>query len=119
MSLIQKIDDCKMTKFPLPSIPDNSAKGLTLEIEKRKVKVILVRKNGILYGYQNRCPHTGVNLEWMPDQFLDSTESLLQCATHGALFNIEDGYCVAGPCSGQSLQSLQISEEGSHFRVAL
>ncbi|MEE8263379.1 MAG: Rieske (2Fe-2S) protein, partial [Gammaproteobacteria bacterium] len=40
---------------------------------------------------------------WVPDQFLDETGNLLQCATHGALFRIEDGFCVAGPCTGASL----------------
>jgi len=31
---------------------------------------------------------------------------MLQCATHGALFLIESGECVVGPCAGQFLQPL-------------
>jgi nitrite reductase/ring-hydroxylating ferredoxin subunit len=44
---------------------------------------------------------------------------MIQCATHGALFLIESGECVAGPCAGQSLQALACREdaEGIWLRV--
>ncbi len=61
-----------------------------------------VRRDGIAYFYINRCPHRGIPLEWQPDKFLDQSASLIQCATHGALFLIESGECVAGPCAGQA-----------------
>lgn len=31
---------------------------------------------------------------------------MIQCATHGALFEIETGHCIAGPCLGQNLQKI-------------
>ena len=68
--------------------------------------LLAVRKDGTLHVYLNRCPHRGIPLEWLPDQFLDSSGSLIQCATHGALFLIENGECVAGPCAGAFLQSI-------------
>ena len=46
-----------------------------------------------------------------PDQFLDPSNSLIQCATHGALFLIENGECVAGPCAGQSLTAIECRED--------
>ncbi|WP_148053418.1 Rieske 2Fe-2S domain-containing protein, partial [Pseudomonas fluorescens] len=58
-----------------------------------------------------RCPHRGVGLEWHHDQFLDPSNSLIQCATHGALFLIEDGECVAGPCVGQALTAINRRED--------
>ncbi len=67
-----------------------------------------MRKGKQVYGYINRCPHTGVNLEWLPDQFLDISGSFIQCATHGALFGIEDGVCVRGPCAGDKLQAIEL-----------
>lgn len=75
------------------------------------MEILLVRKGDAVYGYRNHCPHTGVNLDWMPDQFLDLTESFIQCATHGAMFRIEDGYCLRGPCAGESLQKLYLEIE--------
>ena len=54
--------------------------------------------------------HTAV-FRWRPDQSLDDSGSLLQCATHGALFLIESGECVAGPCAGQTLRQLDAVED--------
>jgi nitrite reductase/ring-hydroxylating ferredoxin subunit len=36
-------------------------------------------------------------------RFLTRENDLILCGGHGALFRIEDGVCVAGPCPGQSL----------------
>jgi len=65
------------------------------------------------------CPHRGVPLEWQPDQFLDPSASLIQCATHGALFLIESGECVAGPCAGQFLTALDSREDEQGIWVQL
>ena len=73
-------------------------------------RIIAIRRDGRVYLYENRCPHRGVPLEWLADRFLDASGSLLQCATHGALFLIETGECVAGPCAGQFLQALAAEE---------
>ena len=69
----------------------------------------MVRKNDEYYAYYNKCPHTGASLEWQENQFLDSENALIQCATHDALFLIDSGKCIAGPCIGDSLQALTIS----------
>ncbi|WP_455203064.1 Rieske (2Fe-2S) protein [Kaarinaea lacus] len=85
-------------------IGNHSAKEFSLA----ELELFVVRKDDQFYAYANHCPHTGVNLNWMPNQFLDIDNRLIQCTTHGALFRIEDGYCLRGPCAGQSLQKLPI-----------
>lgn len=99
--------------------PDELAEGQSRGFEIAEEKLLAVRKDGQLYAYRNRCPHRGIPLEWLPDQFLDASASLIQCATHGALFLIESGECVAGPCAGQSLQELAIREDDQGIWVAL
>jgi len=71
-------------------------------------EIFVVFKNDDYFVYGNSCPHTGSPLDWMPDQFLNLDKTLIQCATHNALFRIEDGYCVSGPCTGQSLQPIPV-----------
>lgn len=71
--------------------------------------VLLARRGDEVYAYLNRCPHTGAPLDWVPGQFLDLQRRYLQCANHAALFRLEDGVCVAGPCAGDRLQSVEIS----------
>ena len=40
---------------------------------EKPFQILIVRWDRKLYGYVNRCPHQGVNLDWERDQFLDST----------------------------------------------
>ncbi len=69
----------------------------------------LVRKGDRIYAYVNRCPHAGQPLNRSPDGFLDASNKLIMCRSHGAMFDIESGLCVEGICSGQWLQSLPVS----------
>lgn len=93
----------------LDELPDPGSRGFEID----GIRLFAVRHGQQIRLYLNRCPHRGVPLEWQPDSFLDSTGQLIQCATHGALFLPETGECIAGPCSGQSLQPLacQVHEQ--------
>ncbi|CAM3710143.1 hypothetical protein CCOS865_00619 [Pseudomonas reidholzensis] len=70
-----------------------------------------VRRHGQVFLYRNRCPHKGIPLNWTEEGFLDDSASLIHCAQHGALFLIESGECVAGPCEGEQLQALGCLED--------
>ncbi|SEM58207.1 Ferredoxin subunit of nitrite reductase or a ring-hydroxylating dioxygenase [Pseudomonas sp. NFIX51] len=104
-------------KFLCPpgDLPEASSRGFNLEGQP----LFAVRRDRQVYVYTNRCPHRGVALEWQPDQFLDPSSSLIQCATHGALFLIENGECVAGPCAGQSLTAIPCREDSQGIWVQL
>lgn len=60
-------------------------------------------------AYQNNCPHTGAPLNWNPHEFLSYDKAFIQCAIHGALFRLEDGLCLHGPCNGRSLLPVGIT----------
>lgn len=93
---------------------DPGSRSAMIETHAGMQGVFVVQKNGQLYAYRNLCPHTGVNLEWVAHQFLTADDAFIQCAMHGALFAIETGLCVHGPCLGQGLQALSVkfSEDG-------
>lgn len=69
---------------------------------------VVVRYGNQFFAYRNYCPHLGIALEYEENQFLDESGTLLKCSTHGALFTLDDGECVAGPCRGQSLSAIKI-----------
>ena len=46
---------------------------------------------------------------FLENQFLDGDQEFIQCSTHGALFVVETGECISGPCLGQSLQKVDIN----------
>lgn len=68
--------------------------------------LVALRRAGRLHVYVNACPHLGLPLEMVPDQFLDADGRYLVCSAHGARFRLEDGRCVSGPCSGEALESV-------------
>jgi nitrite reductase/ring-hydroxylating ferredoxin subunit len=78
----------------------------------------LVRRGEKVYAYRNNCPHTGAPLEWQKHRFLDLTGQMIQCAMHGALFDIETGKCLRGPCVGTSLTSVKIRIESGQIYLA-
>ncbi|MFA1030544.1 Rieske 2Fe-2S protein [Pseudomonas syringae pv. helianthi] len=96
-------------------LPEAQSRGFELG----EHSLFAVRRQGHVFVYKNRCPHRGIALEWQPDQFLDSSTSLIQCATHGALFLIESGECVAGPCAGHSLSAIESREDAEGIWVCL
>ncbi len=81
--------------------------GESLGFLSHRGPVFAVHFDGQIHVYKNECPHLGVNLEFQENQFLDSEGQLIQCSMHGALFEIESGNCLAGPCQGDALTKLE------------
>ena len=46
----------------------------------------VVRFEGKVYAYLNRCAHVPIELDWLPGRFFDDSRRYLICATHGALY---------------------------------
>lgn len=101
----------------LADIEDPGAKGFVVEQGDWPLHGFVVRKNDQVFGYLNVCPHAGRMLNWGPDRFLTKDRSLIMCATHGAVFEIGTGYCVAGPCMGDALSSLSTTVENGRVVV--
>ena len=83
---------------------DAVAEGDAREFRGERGALVVVHHQGQFHVYSNRCPHLGIELNFNPDDFFNLDKTHLSCANHGALFNIDDGYCVRGPCAGQSLE---------------
>ncbi|WP_096172160.1 Rieske 2Fe-2S domain-containing protein [Cohaesibacter sp. ES.047] len=71
-------------------------------------------------AYHNECPHLLTPLDTFPDEFLDKENpGLLVCSTHGARFQVSDGLCIIGPCTGANLESVDVTvREGEVYLVA-
>lgn len=81
--------------------------GVDVNLNDSVRQCFLVYQKDRVYSYLNSCPHTGVNLEWTPNQFLNTSNNFIQCSTHGALFDIEKGVCLQGPCVGDRLKIIE------------
>ena len=71
-------------------------------------KGFVVRRGMQVFAYQNYCMHVGHPLNWKPDSFLTKDGCQIICASHGALYEIESGECVGGPCSGKVLRAVDV-----------
>ncbi len=47
-------------------------------------------------------------MAWRTDGYLDGSGDYLACHAHGALFEIETGVCVRGPCLGRRLTAVPL-----------
>lgn len=103
----------------LDDLVDPDSRSFTLRMHNDTVEdVFLVRRGNRVFAYFNHCPHTGSPLDWQPDQFLNRERTLIQCATHFALFKIEDGHCISGPCAGQALTPIAVELVEGWIEVA-
>jgi nitrite reductase/ring-hydroxylating ferredoxin subunit len=71
-------------------------------------KGFVVRQGDNVFAYQNYCVHAGHPLNWQPDRFLTEDGSQIICASHGAIYNLESGICVAGPGAGKALKRVDV-----------
>jgi nitrite reductase/ring-hydroxylating ferredoxin subunit len=98
MSLIGKLED----------FPDNSAHG----VHSGGLALLIVRRAGQTYVYENLCPHTRETLDPDGGSVAVSGGLLIQCQRHAAEFIAESGECVAGPCQGETLTPIPFTLSG-------
>ena len=86
--------------------------GVRFEVEYfgEPAPAFVIRKNGRVHGYLNRCAHVGVELDWQPGRFFDADGMVLLCSTHGALYDPASGACRGGPCRGGGLIPVAVEE---------
>lgn len=103
MSRLCRIDD----------LAEGQARGFSVPGQKRKV--IVVRREGRIRAYLDSCPHYagGTPMAWKTDAYLNGEGTHLACHSHGALFDVETGECILGPCLGRSLTRVPLRISGS------
>ena len=89
--------------IPLDAVADGKARNIVIELRAGRFHGFVVRRGQAVVGYVDRCPHMGLPLAQTLDDYLSPDGSLIACDWHGALFEIDSGKCVGGPCMGASL----------------
>jgi nitrite reductase/ring-hydroxylating ferredoxin subunit len=83
----------------------------------QNVTGFVVRFKGVPYAYVNQCAHVSVELDWNPGEFFTAQQDFLICATHGAHYRPDNGFCVMGPCKGKSLKPLKVIEQNDQIII--
>lgn len=71
---------------------------------------LLIRYEGIVYGYLNRCVHMPKPLDVEHDRLFDDTGRYLQCSMHTIRYEPATGECISEICAGQRLTALKVRE---------
>jgi nitrite reductase/ring-hydroxylating ferredoxin subunit len=104
-------------------VPENGSNGFIIETDKGRFGAMVIRQakdpDDVFFVYVNSCPHIGSPLDLQPGRFLNQDGTHIICTTHGALFRIDDGYCVSGPCAGANLMALDAMQRDGDIYVTL
>jgi nitrite reductase/ring-hydroxylating ferredoxin subunit len=103
----------------LSDLPDGSARGFD-PFARGRDTVFAVRRGASVRVWADRCPHHGTPMPWRKDAYLNAAGDRIVCAAHGALFEVDSGLCVQGPCLGERLRpaSFTLTEAGELLLTA-
>ena len=102
----------------LTDLDQHGSRAFTIGRGEWPLRGFVVRSGNAVHGYVNYCPHAGHPLNFKPHQFLTHDGSLILCSSHGALFEKQTGYCVAGPCAGKQLRPIPLEVESGFVMLA-
>lgn len=100
-------------------IAERSSQKFTIDDEGDPREGFILKFNGELRAFENRCPHWEVDLDLgMGDPYLDDLEKIF-CRNHAAIFDPLTGACESGPPLGRSIRRYPIRIEGDDLIVTL
>jgi nitrite reductase/ring-hydroxylating ferredoxin subunit len=74
------------------------------------VRAFVLRFEGQVVAYLNRCVHMPAEMDWQYGEFLDADKQFILCSIHGAVYEPLSGRCAGGPCGRGQLTTLQVEE---------
>lgn len=77
---------------------------------REPARAFVLRFDGRLVAYLNRCLHVPTEMDWQYGQFLDGDKEYILCATHGASYEPLTGRCAGGPCGRGKLTAMDVEE---------
>lgn len=88
-------------------------RGVVFDVQefRRPERAFVVRFEGQVVGYLNRCAHVPAELDWQPGEFFDADRREIVCSIHGATYDPRSGRCTGGPGGRGRLKALRVVEE--------
>ncbi|MDQ6629803.1 MAG: Rieske 2Fe-2S domain-containing protein [Pseudomonadota bacterium] len=77
---------------------------------REPARAFVLRFDGSVVAYLNRCVHVPTELDWQPGEFLDGGREFILCSIHGAAYAPLTGLCIGGPCGRGRLTRLDAFE---------
>jgi len=100
------------------ALADGEYRKLRLVFEKRDEECLVLRFEGIVYAYINRCVHMPRRLDCERKQVFDASGRYLRCSMHGIVYLPRTGASVSTMCEGERLRAVEVYEESGEIGLA-
>ena len=100
----------------LAEIEQGESKGYRPDSQSQDQLFVVRLTDNTVVAYRNSCPHMGYEsapMAWRRDNYLDGSKQYIKCGSHGALFSLNSGECIRGPCKGQFLTTEKVTVESN------
>jgi nitrite reductase/ring-hydroxylating ferredoxin subunit len=77
---------------------------------REPARAFVMRFEGQLVAYLNRCLHVPTEMDWQEGHFLDGDKEFIMCSIHGAVYEPLSGRCAGGPCGRGQLTAIDVFE---------
>jgi nitrite reductase/ring-hydroxylating ferredoxin subunit len=77
---------------------------------REPARAFVLRYDGRVVAWLNRCLHVPTEMDWQIGEFLDADREFIICSTHGAMYEPLSGRCAGGPCGRGRLTPIDVFE---------
>jgi nitrite reductase/ring-hydroxylating ferredoxin subunit len=77
---------------------------------REPARAFVLRFEGRIVAYLNRCLHVPTEMDWQEGVFLDADREFIMCSIHGAVYEPSSGRCAGGPCGRGRLTAIEAFE---------
>ena len=108
-------------KFPVcasEELADGQYQKLQMVFERREEECLVVRFDGKVYAYINRCVHMPRRLDGEENRVFDDSGRFLRCSMHGIVYTPQTGASVSALCEGEQLRAVTVYEEDGEVGIA-
>lgn len=93
-------------------LPERGQLVLPCQYRGKPASMVVVRLNGLIYGFLNRCVHMPFRLDCEHASVIDPSANRIKCSMHGLVFDPLTGACQSPTmCTGEKLMAIGLCEE--------
>ncbi|WP_240327751.1 Rieske 2Fe-2S domain-containing protein [Dechloromonas sp. HYN0024] len=108
-------------KFPVctsQELANGQYRKLLLVFEAKEEECLVLRFDGRIFAYLNRCVHMPRRLDCEEKQIFDQSGRYLRCSMHGIVYTPQTGASVSAMCEGERLHAVDSYEESGVVGIA-
>jgi nitrite reductase/ring-hydroxylating ferredoxin subunit len=103
---------------PSVELANGQYRKLTLLFEGHEEECLLLRFEGEVYAYLNRCVHMPRRLDGEEPRVFDHSGRYLRCSMHGIVYAPQTGASVSTMYEGERLHVVDVYEENGEVGIA-